>query len=74
MSAKATPEKLRKRYRETGNLEALPRGGKVTAKLSGEKVAIVAQLVEEDNDATLEELCERLGEKLQVGVSRATVI
>jgi transposase len=71
--SKSFVEKLRKRYRETGKIEALPRGGKVPAKLHQEQVALVAQLVEEDNDATLEQLCDQLEEKIQVRVSRATM-
>lgn len=71
--SKSFVEKILKRYRETGKIAALPRGGKVPAKLTTEQMLLVAQLVEEDNDATLEELCKRLNEKIQVRVSRATM-
>lgn len=71
--SKSFVEKLLKRYRETDQIEALPRGGKVPAKLTTEQVRLVAQLVEADNDATLEELCEQLVEAIQVRVSRATM-
>ncbi|WP_335025652.1 hypothetical protein [Nostoc sp.] len=36
-------------------------------------MALVALLVEEDNDATLVELCDRLQQKAGVKISRATM-
>lgn len=66
-------EKLLKQYRATGKIEALPHSGGRSAKLNSSQEAVVAQLVEEDNDATLMELCDRLEEKVQVRVSRATM-
>jgi putative transposase len=64
---------LLKRYREDGTIEARPHGGGQPAKLTVEQVAIVATLVEEDNDVLLVELCERLEHRTQVSVSRATM-
>ena len=66
-------EKLLKCYRETGKVDPKPHGGGRAAKLNLEQEALVAQLVEQDNDATLAELCEQLYEKAQVRVSRATM-
>lgn len=65
--------KLLNRYQETGKVEPLRHSGGAKPKLSPEQVAFVAQLVEQDNDATLEELCERLNETIGVKVSRATM-
>jgi transposase len=42
------------------------------AKLSLEQEAVLATLVEEDNDAILVELCARLEQRVGVRVSRAT--
>ena len=44
-----------------------------SAKLNSEQMALVALLVEEDNDATLVELCDRLQQKAGVKISRATM-
>ena len=42
-------------------------------KLTPEQLVILAQLIEASNDATLEELCVLLQEKIGVTVSRATM-
>jgi transposase len=44
-----------------------------TLKLSSEQLVILAQLIETQDDATLEELCELLHEKIGVTASRATM-
>jgi transposase len=64
---------LFKRYREDGTLEPRAHGGGQSAKLNAQQVAMVATLVEEDNDAILMELCERLEQRSGVRVSRATM-
>jgi len=51
-------ESLLKRYRTDGTVE--PRLGRPISKLSPEQEAVLATLVEEDNDAILVELCDRL--------------
>ena len=48
-------------------------GGGRAAKLSPEQEAVLAILVEEDNDAILVELCERLEQRVGVRISRATM-
>jgi transposase len=42
-------------------------------KLSSEQLVILAELIDTPDDATLEELCELLHEKIGVTVSRATI-
>lgn len=64
---------LLKRYREDGTIAPRAHGGGATAKLNDEQVAWVKRLVEEDNDAILVELCERLEQHSGVRVSRATM-
>jgi len=58
--AKSFVETLLKRLRETGDILPKPHGGGPQPKLNGEQLNLVKALVEADNDATLEELCERL--------------
>lgn len=42
-------------------------------KLTPEQLVTLAQLIEENNDTTLEELCKLLSEKIGVTISRATM-
>ena len=62
-----------KRYRTDGTVEPRARGGGRLAKLSPEQEAVLATLVEEDNDAILVELCDRLEQRVSVRISRATM-
>ena len=71
--AKSFVIKLLKQYRETGSLKPLPHSGGAKRKVSAKELEILAELVEEDNDATLEELCEIFHQRTKVSVSRATM-
>jgi putative transposase len=64
---------LLKRYKDTGRVEPLPHSGGRQLKLNSEKLVLLTQLVKENNDATLDELGEKLFQKTQVRVSRATL-
>jgi len=66
-------QKLLKQYRDTGNIYPQPQGGSPEPKLNQEQLIDLIEIIETHNDATLEELCERLAEKLQIRVSRATM-
>ena len=66
-------ENLLKRYRTDGTVEPRAHGGGQVAKLSPEQETVLASLVEEDNDAILVELCNRLEQRVGVRVSRATM-
>lgn len=66
-------QKLLKQYKETGNLHPRPQGGSPEPKLKPEQLIDLVEIIETHNDATLEELCDLLDEKLQVRVSRATM-
>jgi transposase len=66
-------EKLLKQQRETGDLAPKPHGGGRTPKLNGAQLALVTALVEADNDATLEELCEQLQQRTTITLSRSTM-
>ncbi len=66
-------ENLLKRYRTEGTVEPRAHGGGRVAKLSREQEQVLVNLVAEDNDAILVELCARLDEQTGVKVSRATM-
>jgi transposase len=65
--------RLLRRYEATKSIEPLPHGGGKPPLIEAEKLNIVEQLVEEDNDATLQELRERLQEKTGIRVSISTM-
>lgn len=71
--AKSFVQKLIKQYRETGELAPKKSGGSPPKKLNSEQLIILIEIIENNNDATLEELCELLKEKIEVKVSRATM-
>ena len=71
--AKSFIQKLLKQYRETGNIEPQPQGGIPTPKLNGEHLMTLIEIIDDNNDATLEELCTLLEEKIGIRVSRATM-
>lgn len=65
--------KLLKQYRQTGEIAPKPFNGGVKLKLTPEQLRLLADLIENNNDATLEELCQLLKEKTEITVSRATM-
>lgn len=65
--------KLLKQYRQTGEVAPKPFNGGVKLKLNPEQLRILADLIANNNDATLEELCQLLKEKTGIMVSRATM-
>ena len=54
-------KKLLRRRRETGSIAPKPHGGGWTPKFSGAKLEELKKLVEQDRDATLQELLDRSG-------------
>lgn len=71
--AKSFIQKLIKQYKETGDIHPYPQGGSPEPKLNREQLLDLVEIIEANNDATLEELCDLLEEKVQVRVSRATM-
>ena len=65
--------KLLKQYRNTGEIAPKPFNGGVKLKLNSDSLVILAELIEQNNDATLDELCQMLKAKLGINVSRATM-
>jgi transposase len=66
-------EKLLKQYRETGSIAPKKRTEQTPTKLNTEQLATLKQLVTDNNDATLAELCDLLLGKTGVLISISTV-
>lgn len=66
-------QKLIKQYRETDSVAPKVRTQQTTPKLNNEHLSILHRLVEERNDATLEELRDLLAAEAGVDVSRSTI-
>lgn len=64
---------LLKQYRERGTLSPKVRRQQTPTKLNAQQLDILQQLVEEQPDATLGELQDRLYQKTRVWVGTATV-
>ena len=65
--------RLLKRYRETGSLNPLPRGGHNPPKLTSSHLEVLKTLLEENNDASLLQLAQRLEQRTQLKVSTSTI-
>ena len=65
--------KLLKQYRETGEIAPKPFNGGVRLKLTSDNIGVLADLIENHNDATLDELCLMLKQKTGISISRATM-
>ena len=70
---KAILQKLIKQHKETGDIHPRPQGGSPEPKLKGEQLIDLLEIIETNNDATLEELCDLLEAKSQVRVSLPTM-
>jgi transposase len=71
--AKSFVQKLLKQYQQTGDIKPKPQGGNVPPKLQGVDLVTLTEIIEANNDATLEELCDLLNEETGIRVSRATL-
>lgn len=71
--AKSFVQKIISQYKKTGDIQPRPQGGSPKPKLNQEQLIDLIEIIEMNSDATLEELCDLLEEKLQVRVSRATM-
>ena len=71
--AKSFIQKILKQYRETGNIHPQKQGGHPPRKLQEEQLVDLIEIIESNNDATLEELCELLQKKTGVRISRSTM-
>lgn len=66
-------EKIIKQWRETGDVSPKPHGGGQKLKMSGEQIILVGEWVKEKNDATLDELRQKLEKEANVVVSNSTI-
>lgn len=66
-------KRLIRRYTETGVINPLPHGGGATPLITVAHTTIVKQLVNEQPDALLEELCERFQQSSGIKVSVTTM-
>ncbi|WP_085961803.1 IS630 family transposase [Crocosphaera chwakensis] len=71
--AKSFIQKLLKQYQQTGDIRPLPQGGSPSPKLNSEQLVILVEIMEKNNDATLEELCELLYKETGVQVKKTTM-
>ena len=71
--AKSFIQKLLKQYQQTGDIKPKPQGGNVPPKVQGEYLFPLTEMSEDNNDATLSELCELLEQKIGLRVSTATM-
>lgn len=69
----ATVKNFVHRQRETGSADALPPAGGREPILNDKARTFVRQLLNEKNDLTLDELCQRVERRHQKKVSRATM-
>lgn len=66
-------QRLLRHYQNTGQVSAKPHAGGAPAKITIKDLSIVQHLVDEQPDALLEELCERLAKRNGIQVSVSTM-
>ncbi len=66
-------QKLLKQYQQTGDIKPKRQGGNSPPKVQGADLVTLTEIIENNNDATLEELCELLKDQTGIEVSRATM-
>lgn len=66
-------QKLLKQHRETGSIAPKRRTKQTPTKLTSKQLQVLEQLVDANNDATLEELRQLLHQKTGVVIGRSTV-
>lgn len=71
--AKSFVQKIVKQYQETGSLNPRRPGGGNTPKLNEEQVLIFKEILESNNDFTLEELKDELLKRTRISVSTTTI-
>lgn len=71
--AKSFVQKILKQYKETGDLAPRKRGGGPQPKLNSEQLITLTEIIEANNDATLEDLCDLLEQETGVKIARSTM-
>jgi len=70
--AKSFVQKIVKQYQETGDLQPRYSGGR-PPKMDSEQIVVLLQIIDENNDATLEELAELFTQETGIEVSISTI-
>ena len=70
----ASVNRVLRRQRETGKVERLPRGGGIESPIQGRIAKMLCRIVEEVNDATLDELTKALVKRAKIKTSRSAVV
>jgi transposase len=71
--SRATVQNFLRRRRETGSVAASPHGGGRRPLLDDRSKSLISDLVRDQPDATLEELCDEVAEQTGIRVSIATM-
>jgi transposase len=71
--AKSFVQKLLKQAQETGDISPRKSGGSPPSKLNSSQLVTLIEIIEANQDATLEELVELLEQKTSIKISRATM-
>ena len=71
--AKSFVQKLLKQEQQTGDISPKRQGGNSPPKVQGADLVTLTEIIENNNDATLEDLCELLKAETGIKVSRATM-
>jgi transposase len=66
--AKSFVQKLLKQEQQTGDISPKHQGGNSPPKVQGADLVTLIEIIENNNDATLEELCELLKEQTGIEV------
>src|SRR5687768_6962526 len=70
---RATVSRTLSRYRKTGSVASMPKGGGWTSPIEGKIEELLRRIVEEMSDATVEEMTAALVERGRIQTSRSAV-
>ena len=71
--SKSFVQKIVQQYQQTGELHPRKRGGNRKPKVSGDHLIILEEIIEQNNDSTLTELCALWKQKTGIIVSTSTM-
>ena len=71
--AKSFVQKLLKQYQETGDISPRKQGGSPPSKLNKKQLTILTEIIENNSDRTLIELCDLLEKEVGVRLGRSTM-
>ena len=71
--AKSFVQKIIKQYKDTGDVSALKRGGVSQSKVQDKNLLVLENIIKNNNDCTLKELCDLLTLETGIQVSISTM-